>query len=245
MQFRFLMISSLIIVTLIACDSKERVKAPEQGQPMTASPKMASSGHEVIVAEVLQAKSYTYLRVTEGSQEYWIATSKQLFEVGQALSYGQGLEMKNFTSKELGKDFESIWFIGQMNGATGMGQSMNASFPQGKELVAEDQNLKLDKIVGGVSIQDLYGDMSSYGDKTVSIRGEVTKFSPQIMGRNWVHLQDGTSANGKFDLTVTTMNPVKVGDIVVFKGVITLNKDFGAGYKYELIMEEAVLVNEG
>ena len=59
------------------------------------------------------------------------------------------------------------------------------------------------------------------------------------MDRNWIHIQDGTSDNGNFDLTITTNEEVVVNDVVVFKGKITLNKDFGAGYSYEVIMEEA------
>jgi len=242
MRIKFLMLISFIIMTLVACDSKERVQASDQNKPMAAPQQTASNSHEVKVEEVIQAKSYTYLRVTEGSKEYWIATSKQIYEEGQILSYGQGLEMKNFTSKELERDFESIWFVGQMNGE-GQSQSMGQSSPQGKELVAKNPSLEIEKFEGGVTIQELYADQASFEGKTVSIRGEVTKFNTKIMGRNWVHLQDGTSAESQYDLTVTTMASAKVGDIVIFKGVIALNKDFGAGYKYELIMEDAVLIH--
>ena len=65
------------------------------------------------------------------------------------------------------------------------------------------------------------------------------------MGNNWVHLQDGTSEGNYFDVTITTKDVVQVGDVVVFSGKGTLNKDFGAGYKYDLIIEEAVLSAEG
>jgi len=65
------------------------------------------------------------------------------------------------------------------------------------------------------------------------------------MGRNWVHIQDGTSAGKYFDLTITTQDVVETGDVVVFSGKVVLNKDFGAGYQYDLIMEEAVLAKEG
>jgi hypothetical protein len=61
------------------------------------------------------------------------------------------------------------------------------------------------------------------------------------MDRNWVHLQDGTSDSGSFDLTVTTEEEVNVGDVLTFEGKIKLDKDFGAGYSYEVIMEQAKL----
>ena len=70
------------------------------------------------------------------------------------------------------------------------------------------------------------------------MRGKVVKFSPQIMGKNWIHVQDGTGAAGTNDLTVTTLDEAKVGDTVLVTGKITLNKDFGMGYKYDLIIED-------
>jgi len=75
----------------------------------------------------------------------------------------------------------------------------------------------------------------------VLIKGQVTKVNRAIMEKNWVHLQDGTGDSGGFDLTVTTQEQVNVGDVVTFEGKITLNKDFGAGYSYEVIMEQAKL----
>jgi hypothetical protein len=65
------------------------------------------------------------------------------------------------------------------------------------------------------------------------------------MGKNWVHIQDGTEYNGQYDLTITTQEKVNVGDVVVFEGIISLNKDFGFGYAYDILMENAkVLENE-
>jgi hypothetical protein len=60
----------------------------------------------------------------------------------------------------------------------------------------------------------------------------------EVMDKNWVHLQDGTRDGESFDLTVTTLEKATVGDIVEFEGTIVLNKDFGAGYVYDVIMEE-------
>ncbi|MCF6238695.1 MAG: GW dipeptide domain-containing protein [Candidatus Marinimicrobia bacterium] len=245
MRIKILVLISVIILAMTACDSKERVKAPEPGQPAVAPRQMASDGHNVVVEEVVQAKSYTYLRVTEGSKEYWIATAKQPYEAGMSLSYGQGMEMKDFASKELDRVFESIWFVGQMSGASSVAQSSSMGSSSGSQSMSRPQNISVQKVAGGVTVAELYADMAAYEGKTISIRGEVTKFNSKIMDRNWVHLQDGTKAGDNFDLTITTRAPVKVGETVVFKGVVTLNKDFGAGYKYDLIVEEAVLVNEG
>ena len=105
----------------------------------------------------------------------------------------------------------------------------------------EKQEISVEPAVGGITIGQLFSDKDSYADKTVAIKGQVTKVNRAILEKNWVHIQDGTSASDKFDLTITTLENVNVGDVVTFEGKITLNKDFGAGYKYDVIMEEANL----
>ena len=104
------------------------------------------------------------------------------------------------------------------------------------------EGLKISPAVNGITIGDLYAKKDSYGGKTVKIKGEVVKFNAQIMGKNWFHIQDGTKNNEDFDLTVTSAAEVKVGDIVTIEGVVELKKDFGAGYSYDVIVEEAKLV---
>ncbi len=231
---------TLVILALVACDSKKRVKAPEQGPKTSVQAEEPSGAHKVHVEEVVLANSYLYLRVTEGSDEYWIATAKQPVEAGMTLYYNSGLEMKNFTSKELNKTFDSIWFVGQMKSTSGnLELSSGSVSPYGGGNITS-QRVTVEKLSGGVTVGELYASPASYEGKTIQIRAKVTKFNPNIMGRNWVHLQDGTKAGDRFDLTLTTKEIVRLGDIVVFSGKVVLNKDFGAGYKYDLIIEEAV-----
>jgi hypothetical protein len=84
----------------------------------------------------------------------------------------------------------------------------------------------------------LFSKKDSYAGKTVKIKGQVTKYSPEIMNKNWIHLQDGTQEQGKFDLVITSAAAVQVGDVVTFEGKIILNKDFGYGYKFDVMMED-------
>jgi hypothetical protein len=90
-----------------------------------------------------------------------------------------------------------------------------------------------------IKISDLLENKKSYSGKTIRITGQVTKFNPQIMGKNWVHIQDGSEFQGAFDLTVTTDQQVSVGQTITFEGKIVLDKDFGYGYYYSVLMEEA------
>jgi len=74
------------------------------------------------------------------------------------------------------------------------------------------------------------------------VRGQVAKYNPEIMERNWVHLQDGTEFDGKYDLTVTSVEPFEVGQVITVEGILALNKDFGYGYEYELLLEKATQI---
>jgi hypothetical protein len=75
------------------------------------------------------------------------------------------------------------------------------------------------------------------------VRGKVVKYNPEIMGKNWIHLRDGsgTATANTNDILVTTANQAKLGDIVTVKGTVRTGKDFGAGYSYKVLIEEATL----
>lgn len=103
----------------------------------------------------------------------------------------------------------------------------------------EKKEIKMAPLKGGVTISELFAKKSAYDGKTVKIKGEVTKFTPAVMNKNWIHIQDGTDYNGKYDMVVTSTNDVKVGDKVTFEGKIALNKDLGYGYFFEVLMEDA------
>ena len=92
---------------------------------------------------------------------------------------------------------------------------------------------------GGQTIAGIFAGKADLAGKPVKVRGKVVKFSPEIMGKNWLHLQDGTGAAGTNDLTVTTGAMVKKGDTVTVSGVLVIDKDFGYGYAYDVIIEDA------
>jgi len=98
---------------------------------------------------------------------------------------------------------------------------------------------KTEPAKGGLTLAELFKNAEEYNGKNVTIKGKVVKINSRIMNRNWVHLQDGTEYNGKYELTVTTKQDFKVGDIITLTGKIVLNKDFGYGYKYDILMEDA------
>jgi len=102
-------------------------------------------------------------------------------------------------------------------------------------------DIHVEKAPNGITIADLYKNRNNHANKKVIIRGQVVKINKAIMDRNWVHIKDGTSEAEKSDLTFTTQEDVSVGDIVTFEGVVALDKEYGKGYVYPLIVENAVL----
>ncbi|HLF86267.1 MAG TPA: hypothetical protein VI584_04225 [Nitrospiria bacterium] len=99
---------------------------------------------------------------------------------------------------------------------------------------------------GGYTVEEVYTKKDELKGKRVTVRGEVVKFNNNIMGKNWIHIQDGSGKDGTNDLTVTTApdQGVNVGDKVLVTGTVTTNKDVGAGHKYLVILEEGTITIE-
>jgi len=224
------------------------------GQNSGAGNKNKEGIHTAVVQEVLQAGQYTYLKVKEGDDELWIAVNAIQAEVGKTYYYKDGMEMKNFHSKELNRDFATVYFINdigtdpEMKGSSQsvpeqgqMGGMSGQSNMQGTKPVIEKQSVKVSPASGGITIGDLFSKKDKYSGKSVKIKGQVVKFNPEIMGKNWIHIQDGTDFKGDFDLTVTSSSTVKVGEVITIEGKVSLDKDFGAGYFYKVIVEDAAI----
>lgn len=122
-----------------------------------------------------------------------------------------------------------------------MNKAMETQKPSGV-VQAEKANIKIEPGEGCIKISDLLANKKTYKGKTIKVKGQVTKFNPQIMNKNWVHIQDGSEFEGAFDLTITTDKIVNVGDVITFEGKISLDKDFGYGYLYSVLMEDGKAV---
>jgi len=235
--------------------------APEGGAPAPASGGKLITGK---VAETMNAGGYTYVQVDNGKQKVWAAAPQFEVKKGDTVTVPEGMPMANYKSTTLNRTFDVVYFVAAIGkgdqlpaGAAPGGAPMAGmppmpgsageptQMPEGAHpkldpaQAAKDAKVtfagikKADKTVG-----DIFAGKSGLGGKDVSVRGKVVKFSPQIMGKNWIHVQDGTGQAGGNDLTVTTLDEAKVGDTVLITGKITLNKDFGMGYKYDLIIED-------
>ncbi len=196
----------------------------------------------VIVKEVEQVGSYTYLLVKAKGPEYWIAVSSMDAHSNETYQYQGGLLMQNFYSKELDRTFDEILFLDNIIGSSETSAMKTKDVTPGSMVKIEKSDVSVEAIAGAVTIAELFANPGKYENKTIRVSGEVTKFNSAIMERNWTHIQDGTEHDGKFDLTITTVEVFEVGTTVTVEGVLKLNLDFGYGYSYEILLEKATVV---
>ena len=242
---KLLMIMGLsLMVLLIGCND-------EAEQTETANnTEMTSTMHKVEILEHMDAAGYTYILADEDGKEYWIAIAQMPVKEGETIYYTQSMEMKNFTSKALDRTFDTILFVEGVSkdGKSKSGQTaknpMMGSNPHTGLSKVEKKDIKIEPVKGGITVEKLYIDKLELEGKKVKLKGVVTKFNGGIMSRNWIHIQDGTGFENYKDITVTTNDVVKVGETIVIEGVLVLDKDFGSGYKYDAIVEEAKIVKE-
>ncbi|MBU2904573.1 SH3-like domain-containing protein [Arenibacter algicola] len=256
---------TITLLVMFSCNNGPKVISPstEDGNTQTKSgifsvdpetqvtpnnnAAISNDFHKVVVNEVLPTSRYVYLRVTEGGEKFWIATRKQEVEKGEVYFYRNGLLKTNFESKEYNKVFDTIYLISNLvaeDHAKHVGNlPPNTAKTVKTNTQKEDIPTHTNKVVehkGTLKIAELVKDFKKYEGHTVQISGKCVKSNANIMGRNWIHIQDGSKND--FDLVVTSNTFVPEGEVVTFRAVVGLNRDFGAGYKYDLILENGTLV---
>jgi hypothetical protein len=235
-----------IAALLMSCGPK----ALEPNQP-TASPK-ASSGifdgspaerapqdkalngevRKVLVHEVLDGGRYLFLDAQEMTgARYWIATAPGDFVAGGTYQFSRGLYKTGYRSDVLDRTFDDLYLVSDIGPIGGAPAAAPAGNPHGtspkpaRHVLAE----------GALPIAEVVDRAQELAGTMVRVTGVVTKVNPDIMNRNWIHLQDGS--RNAFDFVVTTAQPLPVGHTVTLEGVLSVDRDFGAGYKYDVILE--------
>lgn len=225
------------VIAPVNSSSTAQVEAAGNESFMPASQPMTSefAEHRIKVLEVLNTERYTYMLSEEGEQEpYWVAISNRPVQVGDEFIYRGGLIKKNFFSAEYNRVFETLYLVSEILPLNGMASNqINVNDP---ELTAPPKSVQ--PIQGAIKLKELITNADNYVGKAVRISGKCVKINPMIMGRNWVHVQDESGA--EFDLTVTTNEQIQLGQMVNMEGILAVNKDFGAGYFYKVIVENAI-----
>jgi hypothetical protein len=248
---------------LAACNAEPTTTAagvaqpPAQSAPAGAPAATAPEGGTFtgVVAETMDSGGYTYVRLEEGGKSVWAAAMEFPVKTGERLTVPLESPMADFTSRTLNRTFPVIYFVSRVArdgeslpasaGAPGMAASHGASPGGAPEGGAAAMPLgPIAPPAGGLSIADVWAKRQTLGGTRVSVRGKVVKVNNGILGRNWLHLQDGSGEGsaGTNDITVTTDAIVQLGEVVTATGTLVLDKDFGAGYAYDVLLEGATVV---
>lgn len=237
--------------TAFAANEKPTAEPPVKKPSIKAKKEEGSGNITGKVVETMNAGGYTYVCLEKDGKKTWVAVQEMKVTVGSKMSFLPGEVMRNFASKSLDRTFDAIVF--SAGPAPGSVKAAAAGVPGGDpshvgskaNVTSLDKDIKVEKAAGAnaYTVAEAYAKSASLNKKKISVRGKVVKFSKGIMDRNWVHLQDGSGdqKKGTHNLVVTTQDIVAVGDVVTATGTFAKDRDFGAGYLYKAIIEDATV----
>lgn len=216
---------------------KEVVKTPTEDDMKLNVP------HNADVVETMNSGGYTYAKVNEAGNIYWIAGPQTDVVVGSSISFVEQMVMTDFNSKSLNRKFDEIVFVSTIVTSNKPAQnSAHKSFKHDKEVAVEavSKPVHISKNADGYNVEELYAKKVDLNSKSIKLNATVVKVSKNIMGKDWIHLQDGSGVAGTNDIIATSKNStVKVGDIITASGIIKTDVDLGYGYKFSVMIEEA------
>ena len=240
---------SLALIVAACAKGKEPDKVP---LGTVAAAPVAAAGDELTgtLLEQIPAPPYVYLRLKTANGDAWAAVNQTQLPIGEPVTVYGVILMEQFKSTTLNRTFDKIYF-----GSLTPPDAPPAGMAGGAAPASVGTPPAVDAKVGTVAkasgadartVSELWAQQGALAGKTVSIRGVVVKYNPGVMGKNWIHLQDGSgdAAKGTHDITVTSMDAAALGATVTITGTVRVNRDFGAGYSYPLIVEDAKVVTK-
>ena len=243
----FLKVFAILFLTLAlgACQKSSKEIEGEELKPEVNLE--APAGLEGVVVTTMNAASYTYVEIESNGKKSWAAVPQTEVKVGDEVTIPPGSMMYNIESKSLNKTFDEILFAGGIvvgrdgGGAAASGGSPGVVTPKTSN-APEKGSIK--KAAKGYTVEELFTKKADLGGKEVSVKGKIVKTNMQILGTNWYHIQDGSGAEGTNDVIFTSNEQLESGQIVVAKGTLKLDKDFGSGYKFDVIVEDSTFTVE-
>ncbi len=236
------------VTAVLAMPDKAESPAAEKASKQEAQP---LSGK---VLQTMDSGGYTYMFIQKkDGEKVWVAVMTTPVTVGSQMTFKGGMEMVDFESKSLKRKFDKIFFADSALSdsakgvpavmSKGKGKGKGASGGSKAAASAKDAKISVAKAVGAnaYTVQEIFAKSAKLDKKKVVVQGKVVKVSAKIMGKNWIHIQDGTGNQAKknHNLVCTSNETADIGDIVTVSGILAKDKDFGGGYKYSAIVEES------
>ena len=250
-----IVISLLLVITLLSTVHEASAAAEPAPGGVAVGPITGT------VLETMDAAGYTYMRLKTAKGEIWAAVQKATVKKGSEVTVLNAVSMDGFESRTLKRRFDHIVFGNLGTGsspqealsplASGHGapadkqaqETLSAQHAKVANAPVDAGKIKVKKAEGAdaKTVAEIFAGKASLKDTSVAVHGKVVKYNPGIMGKNWMHLRDGSGSPEKKDddITVTTLDSAAVGDVVLVRGTVHLDRDFGAGYAYPVIIEDA------
>lgn len=246
------LVLSLSCVIALSSVTAAMAMPDKAGAPPVENSSQAAA--EPLAGKVVQTMdsggyTYVYLQKKDG-EKVWVAVASTAVNVGAQISFKGGMEMRDFESKSLKRKFDKIIFAdGAVTDtpAKAVPSKDNKSASGGSKAAAsgKDAKITVSKATGAnaYTVQEVFAGSTKLNKKKVVVKGKVVKVSAGIMGKNWIHIQDGTGSQAKknHNLVCTSQDMADVDDIVTVSGTLAKDKDFGGGYKYNAIVEDATV----
>ncbi len=222
----------LIPLLSMGCGTDPSGSASETSSAPEAAASADPNGGSVL--EVMDGGGYTYLLLATSEGEKWAAVPSASVSVGDTAHIEGAMVMTDFASPSLGRTFDAILFgnLGASSAAPSERPSVAAS---PAEPAAKGQDM------GARTVAAIFAEQAALEGGTVTVTGTVTKSTPEILGKNWIHVSDGSGSkdSGTDDLTVTTADLAQVGDAVTVTGTVARDVDLGMGYFFAVLVEDA------
>ena len=257
LNHRIIILTALFISLNLVLGCEKDVQQPPTPKVATQSEDKSTNLASGTVIESIDAAGYTYVQVESNAENIWLAGPKTTITQGGSIDVNTRAPMRNFHSKALDRDFPVIYFVDSYSGSAVQSAPAQTSastatmdIPAGnqpvtdiKSMVAKNLDLKtpVKRAEDGQTIAEIYANKHELSGKLVKVRGKVSKFTANVMNKNWIHIIDGSGEN---DLTIITDQQVKPEQMIVIEGTVLLDKDFGYGYFYELLIDNAKVVIE-
>jgi hypothetical protein len=222
------------ILLIVACSE-------EKNENLNDMDAIKSEPHIAKVIDKIVVSNYNYLQLSENKNEYWIAVPTMPIEIGETVYFSKYTIMKDFKSSNINRSFDEIFFVEDARKSPTPDEMKKI---HSDALTLEKQKINIEPLANGKTINQIFNEKSSLNGKAVKVKGKVVKFNKQIMKRNWIHIQDGTGDENNYDLVITSDQDVKVGDIITAEGKLAIDKDFGAGYYFSVIIEDAKITED-
>jgi hypothetical protein len=245
LSFGAVLIGTLAVLAACSNPADDAVVQPASPAPASTAAPAAAQGVPLGTGKVLEtmdAGAYTYVRVDLSGRDVWAAGPRVSLKPGDTVTLPAGMAMSDYRSATLDRTFPLVYFVSAIQPGGAAARDAEAIDAAHKRVAtAAPAAAPVARLDGGRTVEEIFTQSAALAGKDVAVRARVVKFNAGIMGSNWIHVQDGTGSAGTNDLTITTDAAAAVGDVVVVRGKVTTDKDFGSGYRYAVIIEKATI----